>query len=52
MRSFGGVGSRREARERALSLLYEAEAKALTPDEVLDALGDWWSSGPCVERPS
>ena len=21
-------------------------------DEVLDALGDWWSSGPCVERPS
>ncbi|MCU1370179.1 MAG: hypothetical protein JWO77_1373, partial [Ilumatobacteraceae bacterium] len=23
----GGVGSRREARERALALLYEAEAK-------------------------
>ena len=21
-------------------------------DEVLDALGDWWSRGPCVERPS
>ena len=21
-------------------------------DEVLDALGDWWSSGPCVERPA
>lgn len=38
MSGLGGVGSRREARERALSLLYEAEAKALTPDEVLDAL--------------
>lgn len=34
----GGVGSRREARERALSLLYEAEAKGETPDQVLDAL--------------
>ncbi len=34
----GGVGSRREARERALSLLYEAEAKGATPDQVLDAL--------------
>ena len=29
------VGSRREARERALSLLYEAEAKAQSPGEVL-----------------
>jgi transcription antitermination protein NusB len=29
------VGSRREARERALSLLYEAEAKDLGPSEVL-----------------
>jgi transcription antitermination protein NusB len=29
------VGSRREARERALSLLYEADAKDLTPDELL-----------------
>ncbi len=34
----GGVGSRREARERALALLYEAETKSLTPSEVLDAL--------------
>jgi N utilization substance protein B len=34
----GGVGSRREARERALALLYEAEAKACTPADVLDAL--------------
>jgi transcription antitermination protein NusB len=31
-----GVGSRREARERALSLLYEAESKGITPDEALD----------------
>ena len=38
MSDVGGVGSRREARERALSLLYEAEAKGETPDEVLDAL--------------
>jgi N utilization substance protein B len=29
------VGSRREARERALSLLYEAEAKDVTPNDVL-----------------
>jgi len=28
-------GSRREARERALELLYEAEAKGQAPDEVL-----------------
>ena len=28
-------GSRREARERALSLLYEAEAKDQTPEELL-----------------
>ena len=28
-------GSRREARERALELLYEAEAKGQSPDEVL-----------------
>ena len=34
----GGVGSRREARERAVSLLYEAEAKTLTPAEVLAEL--------------
>jgi len=33
-----GVGSRREARERALALLYEAEAKSLTPAEVVAAL--------------
>jgi transcription antitermination protein NusB len=30
------VGTRREARERALSLLYEAEAKGCTPASVLD----------------
>ena len=29
------VGSRREARERALSLLYEADAKGIAPDAVL-----------------
>ena len=29
------VGSRREARERALSLLYEADAKGLSPGELL-----------------
>ena len=29
------LGTRREARERALGLLYEADAKAITPDEVL-----------------
>src|SRR5688572_15154409 len=34
----GGVGSRREARERALSLLYEADAKGVTPAEVLESL--------------
>jgi transcription antitermination protein NusB len=34
----GGVGSRREARERALGLLYEAEAKGQAPAEVLAAL--------------
>ena len=34
----GGVGSRREARERALSLLYEAEAKDMKPGEVLAEL--------------
>ncbi len=33
----GGVGSRREARERALALLYEAEAKGTGGDDVLDA---------------
>jgi N utilization substance protein B len=33
----GGVGSRREARERALGLLYEAEAKDTPATEVLDA---------------
>ena len=33
-----GVGSRREARERALSLLYEAEVKGRSPDEVLNSL--------------
>jgi len=32
------VGPRREARERALGLLYEAEAKASTPADVLAAL--------------
>ena len=31
-------GSRREARERALELLYEAEAKGQAPAEVLDDL--------------
>lgn len=38
MSGIGGIGSRREARERALSLLYEAEAKTETPDQVLDSL--------------
>jgi N utilization substance protein B len=32
------AGSRREARERALELLYEAHAKSATADEVLGAL--------------
>lgn len=31
----GGLGSRREARERAVALLYEAEAKSQPPDELL-----------------
>jgi N utilization substance protein B len=31
------VGTRREARERVLSLLYEADAKGCTPAEVLAA---------------
>ena len=35
MATVGGLGSRREARERALSLLYEADAKACPPDAVL-----------------
>lgn len=34
----GGVGSRREARERALELLYEAESKSQPPAVVLEAL--------------
>lgn len=33
----GGIGSRREARERALELLYEAETKGLSPSEVVEA---------------
>lgn len=33
-----GVGSRREGRERALSLLYEAEAKDQAPSELLGEL--------------
>jgi len=33
----GGVGSRREARERALALLYEAEVKGLDGPAVLAA---------------
>ena len=33
-----GSGSRRQARERALSLLYEAESKDVTPAAVLAAL--------------
>jgi transcription antitermination protein NusB len=32
------VGSRHEARERALALLYEAEAKSLAPHQVLAEL--------------
>jgi N utilization substance protein B len=36
---FDGVGTRREARERALALLYEAEQKGLSPmAEVVDLL--------------
>jgi N utilization substance protein B len=34
----GPGGNRRQARERALSLLYEAEAKGCKPSEVLAAL--------------
>jgi N utilization substance protein B len=34
----GAAGERRQARERALGLLYEAEAKDLPPDEVVDDL--------------
>ena len=34
----GGVGSRREARERAVSLLYEAETKGVAPGAVLTEL--------------
>jgi N utilization substance protein B len=34
----GGVGSRREARERTVALLYEAEIKSVTPAEVLAEL--------------
>ncbi|CAN5760033.1 hypothetical protein BH24ACT3_BH24ACT3_11180 [soil metagenome] len=37
-RSVGGVGSRREARERARALLYEAEARSATPAEVVAGL--------------
>jgi N utilization substance protein B len=33
-----GGGTRREARERALSLLYEADAKDVTPGEVMAEL--------------
>jgi transcription antitermination protein NusB len=38
MATVGGLGSRREARERALSLLYEADAKACSPEAVLEEL--------------
>jgi transcription antitermination protein NusB len=34
----GGIGSRREARERAFGLLYEAETKDITPSEVVAEL--------------
>jgi N utilization substance protein B len=34
----GGIGSRREARERAFGLLYEAESKDVTPSVVVDEL--------------
>ena len=36
-RGAAGVGSRREARERALSLLYEADVKGESPADVLAA---------------
>ena len=36
---FDGIGTRREARERALALLYEAEQKGLSPlADVIDSL--------------
>lgn len=35
-RGGGGLGSRRQARERALGLLYEAQAKGATAAEVVD----------------
>jgi N utilization substance protein B len=38
MSAAGGLGSRREARERALSLLYEAETKDCPPGDVLAGL--------------
>lgn len=34
----GGIGSRREARERALGLLYEAETKGVDPVELIAML--------------
>jgi N utilization substance protein B len=34
----GGIGSRREARERAFGLLYEAETKDVTPSAVVAEL--------------
>ena len=34
----GGLGSRREARERAIGLLYEAETKGVTPADLLAEL--------------
>jgi len=34
----GGVGSRREARERALTLLYEAASRRVSPGEALSGL--------------
>lgn len=34
----GGLGSRRALRERVLSLLYEAEVKSCSVEELLDAL--------------
>ena len=34
----GGIGSRREARERAFGLLYEAETKDITPSAVVAEL--------------
>jgi N utilization substance protein B len=36
--SAGGIGSRRDARERAFGLLYEAETKNVTPTAVLAEL--------------